>query len=232
MAGYNWGVLLLAIVGVGQFGVSEGANILGVFTSLSPSHLIIQMSMIKVLAEEGHNVTVVTALKPPVTHKDIGVIQVPLSEADERAMSETIASMASQDNSNMMLTMFRTLGQLRFMFKKMQNVLKDQRVRDLYENRDNHFDLVLCGYFMNNYQLGLAQKLKAPVVLAASMNPGEIFNNMFGNPHVSSFVPSMSVAIEKGGVMSFTQRVKNLMMGYAVELLFSFIEYDNAKKYK
>lgn len=227
MVHYNLGILLLAIVGAAQ-----GANILGVFTSLSPSHLIIQMSMVKVLAEEGHNVTVVTALKPVVTHKSIHVVQVPLSAEDERAMSATIAGMASRDNSNMLLSMHRTLGQMKFMLGKMQDVLADQRVRDLYENGDNHFDLVIFGYFLNNYQLGLAHKLKAPSVLAVSMQPGEIFDNMFGNPHVYSFVPTMNLAIEKGSVMTFSQRVKNLIMGHAFELFFKYIEYDSAKVYK
>lgn len=228
MVRYDLGILLLLTI----LGVSQGANILGVFTSLSPSHLIIQMSMVKVLAEEGHNVTVVTALKPVVTHKSIHLVQVPLSAEDERAMSATIAGMASRDNSNMLLTMYRTLGQLQFMLGKMQDVLVDQRVRDLYENGDNHFDLVIFGYFMNNYQLGLAHKLRAPAVLAVSMHPSEMFNNIFGNPHVYSFVPTMNMAIEKGSVMTFTQRVKNLVMGYAIELIFSYIEYDNAKVYR
>lgn len=232
MARLNFGILLAAIVGATLLGESQGANILGVFSSLSPSHLIVEMSMLKVLAEEGHNVTVVTALKPAVSHKDINVVQVPLSEEDQRLMSATIASMASTDNSNMLITMFRVMGQMSFMFEKMQAVLADQRVRDLYENKDNHFDLVVFGFFMNNYQLGLAHKLKAPSVLAAPMLPGELFNGIFGNPNVPSFVPAMNMAVEKGHILTFTERVKNLFMNYAIDFFFWFIENNNSKFYK
>lgn len=228
----NFGILLVAIVGATLWGESQGANILGVFSSLSPSHLIVQMSMVKVLAEEGHNVTVVTALKPPVNHKDINVVQVPLSEEDQRLMSATIASMASTDKSNILVTMYRAMGQMSFIFEKMQDVLADQRVRDLYENKDNHFDLVIFGFFMNNYQLGLAHKLKAPSVLAVSMLPGEIFNGVFGNPNVPSFVPSMNMAVEKGHILTFTERVKNLFLIYALDVFLWFIENNNSKVYK
>lgn len=232
MVRLNLAILLVAIVGASVLGRSQGANILGVFSSLSPSHLIIQMSMVKVLAEAGHNVTVVTALKPPVNHKAINVIQVPLSEEDQRLVSASIASMASTDNSNMLSTMFRIMGQMKFFFEKMQDVLGDQRVRDLYENKDNHFDLVIFGFFMNNYQLGLAHKLKAPSVLAASMPPGEIFNGVFGNPNVPSFVPAMNMAVEKGHILTFTERVKNLFMNYFMDVFLWFMENNNSKIYK
>jgi len=63
---------------------SQGANILAIFSCPSPSHLIIEMSMAKVLAENGHNVTVVTTLKPHVAHKNIKVILIALTEEEEQ----------------------------------------------------------------------------------------------------------------------------------------------------
>lgn len=190
--------VLLLIVSALLISGSQGENILGVFTSLSPSHLIIQMSMAKVLAENGHNVTVVTALNPPVTHKDIKIIQVPLTEEEAQRLSSSIGSMTTRDNSNMIAAMFRTISQMGFMFDKMKEVIMDQRVKDLYENKDHNFDLVMVGFFLNNYQIGIAHKMKVPVVMASSMALNEIFNSMFGNPNAFSYVPVTSQAVEKG----------------------------------
>ncbi|XP_051858762.1 UDP-glucosyltransferase 2-like isoform X1 [Drosophila albomicans] len=224
--------VLLALLSVLLISGCQGGNILGVFTSLSPSHLIIHMSMAKVLAENGHNVTVITALKPVVNHKDITVVQVPMSEEDHKHMSATIAQFASQDNSNMVITMFRSMGQMKFMMDKMRDIMKDQRVKDLYENKDNKFDLVMLGYFLNTYQLGIAHKLKAPVVVAASMPPNEIFNTVVGNPSVASFVPAMNMAVERGQIMTFVQRVQNFLTNIAMKVFFAILENYNANSYK
>ncbi|XP_060666716.1 UDP-glucosyltransferase 2-like [Drosophila nasuta] len=224
--------VLLALLSVLLISGSQGGNILGVFTSLSPSHLIVQLAMANVLAENGHNVTVITALKPPVTYKNITVVQVPMSEEDHKQTSAIFAQFASQDNSNIFMTMYRSMGQMKFMMDKMRDVMKDQRVKDLYENKDNKFDLVMLGYFLNSYQLGIAHKFKAPVVIAASMPPMEIFNNVVGNPSASSFVPAMNMAVERGQIMTFVQRVQNFLTNVATEVFFGFLENYNANTYK
>jgi len=221
--------LLLVIMSALLIGGSQGANILGVFTSISPSHLIIQMSVAKILAENGHNVTVVTALKPPVNHKDITVVQVPLSEEDNQRMSSSIASMAMRDNSNMITSMFRSISQMGFMFDKMKDVIKDRRVVDLYENKDNTFDLVLMGYFLNNYQLGIGHKLKVPIIIVSAM---PISNSILGNPNGYSYVPGKNMGVEKGRVMTFSQRMMNFFSHMAMQVFFSILENNNANAYK
>ncbi|EDW76284.2 uncharacterized protein Dwil_GK14744 [Drosophila willistoni] len=47
----------------------------------------------RVLADNGHNVTIVTSLKPPIRHKDFNVIHVPLNAAEEQRMSATYLEM-------------------------------------------------------------------------------------------------------------------------------------------
>ncbi|XP_060647778.1 UDP-glucosyltransferase 2-like [Drosophila nasuta] len=224
--------VLLALLNILLISSCQGGNILGVFTSLSPSHLIIHMSMANVLAENGHNVTVVTALKPAVNHKNITVVQVPLSEEDHKHMSAAMAQFASQDHSNMFGAIFGLMGRLQFMMAKMRDIMKDQRVKDLYENKDNKFDLVILGYFFNTYQLGIAHKLKAPVVIAATMPPNEMFNRVVGNPSAASFVPAMNMAVERGEIMTFVQRIQNFLTNIVIELFFGILENNNANTYK
>jgi len=76
--------VLLLLLGV--VASTQGANILGLFSSHSQSHLIIHMSVAKALAEAGHNVTVVSMLKPKLTHKDIHLIVIPMKDEQELIM--------------------------------------------------------------------------------------------------------------------------------------------------
>jgi len=222
------GIYLLLATAICALGGCHGANILGVFPSLSPSHLIIQMSTAKVLAERGHNVTVITVLKPVVNHKNITVIMVPLTKEESQQMSDTIGAMSKTDNSNMILSMLRMMGQMEFMFDKMAGALKDDRVRDLYLNRDNKFDLVLSGYFMNVYQLGFAKKVKAPVIVVATMPPNQLLNPLIGNPLEIAYVPSISDSVEKGKGMSFRQR----LAGYSSSFFFGIFDFVTQRRSK
>ncbi|XP_068151168.1 UDP-glucosyltransferase 2-like [Drosophila tropicalis] len=224
-------ILLLALAGAVLISGSQSANILGIFTSISPSHVIIQMSMIKVLAENGHNVTVITTLKPVVNHPNITVIQIPLTPEEDKQLTQMITGMTNQESKNMFYTMYQIATQMTLVFDKMESVIIDQRVKDLYENHDNRFDLVFLGFFMNNFQLGLAQKLKAPVVIAASMAPSEILNYLVGNPAELSYVPTFQIAVEKNQAMTFGQRLKNYIASVGSFLFVTYIGHRNGKIY-
>ncbi|XP_016948422.1 UDP-glucosyltransferase 2 [Drosophila biarmipes] len=223
-------VLLLAIAMAAFMGGSQGANILGLFPSLSPSHLIIQMSAAKVLAEKGHNVTVVTVLKPVVNHKNINVIQVPLTKEESQLMSDTIGKMSKNDNSNMAVSLIRMTGQMDFMFRKNAETLMDDRVRDLYLNRDNKFDLVLSGFFMNDFQLGFARKVNAPVIVVATMPPNQMLNPLIGNPLEISYAGSNDV--EQGKGATFKQRLTSYITSYAFGIFTYLSEKRNRELYK
>ncbi|EDW76287.2 uncharacterized protein Dwil_GK14743 [Drosophila willistoni] len=189
------------------------------------------MSMVKVLAENGHNVTVITTLKPVVNHPNITVIRIPLTPEEEKQLTQMITGMTNQESKNMIYTMYRIATQMTLVFDKMESVMIDQRVKDLYENQDNRFDLVFLGFFMNNYQLGLAQKLKAPVVIAASVPPSEIMNYLIGNPAELAYVPTFQIAVEKNQGMTFGQRLKNYIASLGSSVFVTYLENKNGKIY-
>ncbi|XP_062137933.1 UDP-glucosyltransferase 2-like [Drosophila sulfurigaster albostrigata] len=221
----------LAIIAAVLINCTQGANILAVFSCPSPSHLIVEISMAKVLAENGHNVTVVTSMKPHVTHKNMHIIQVDLTEEENQSMKDTMAKLTARDNSDTLSALFRIRQQFEFMFNKNRDVMKDQRVKDLYENKDNKFDLVMIGYFLNNFQIGIAQKLKVPVVLASSMFQWEIFYSTLGNPREIAYVPNIGVFGKIGSTLTFSQRVFGLI-SFAIQRVFTyFLEKDNAALY-
>lgn len=224
--------LFAALLGTLLISAVHSANILALFTCLSPSHLIVEISMAKVLAENGHNVTVVTTLKPHVTHKNLNIIHLALAEKDLKLWKNSVADMAKNDNSNMIAALFRMRGQMQFMFDKNVEVMRDSRVIDFYENKDNKFDLVMIGYFLNNFQMGIAHKLKVPVVIASSMFQWEIFNNMLGNPRELSYVPSVDFHVDKSRPMNFKERLQNVVMTAFVRFWTCLIDQDNAQAYK
>ncbi|KAH8404801.1 hypothetical protein KR222_003850, partial [Zaprionus bogoriensis] len=224
-------LLLSAFFGTLLFSSVHGANILGIFTCFSPSHLIIEISMAKVLAEHGHNVTVVTTLKPHVSHENLNIIHIVLSEEDIQNWKNSIADMAKVDNTNMITALFRLREQMAFMFSKNVEVMYDPRVKDLYENKDNKFDLVMIGYFMNNFQMGIAHKLRVPVVIASSMFQWEIFDNMLGNPRGLSYIPTVDLQIERGRPLNFRERLYNLISAGFQRIFTYQIDRDNAQAY-
>ncbi|XP_043660169.1 UDP-glycosyltransferase UGT5 [Drosophila teissieri] len=221
----------LALQIVALIAGAHGANILGLFTSLSPSHLVIQMSMARILAEQGHNMTVVTVLKPPSLHKNINHILVPMDEDALQAFSTLVGGISKTDNSNAIVSMFRSVRQISEAFSKIGDVMKHQLVTDLYEHPDNKFDLLMVGYFMNSYQLALAHKLKVPVVVAVS-NPPSFLGYMLGNPWEVSYVPALNMNIESGQSPGFGQRGLNLLGSLANRLFMFVIELKNTKIYR
>ncbi|XP_051858241.1 UDP-glycosyltransferase UGT5-like [Drosophila albomicans] len=225
----SYGVFF-ALFGAILISGAHGANILGVFSCPAPSHLIIEMSMAKVLAENGHNVTVVTTLQPVVTHKNIKVILVPMTKEQQEGVNKMMASVIQTDNSDTGTAFLRMRSQLKIMFDKNREVMEDQRVKDLYENKDNKFDLVMLGYFLNNFQLAIAQKLKVPVVIASSTFQWGVFDSMTANPADIAYVPAMGVNFNKGPI-DLKQRFSNFISTLFEKLFVYLIEKDNAEVY-
>ncbi|XP_068150986.1 UDP-glycosyltransferase UGT5-like [Drosophila tropicalis] len=116
---------------------------------------------------------------------------------------------------------------LRIMFE----VLKDQRVKDLYENKDNKFDLVISGYFVNNYQFGLAHKLKAPLIISFSAQPFGLLNTLVGNPLELSYVPAMYTVVKTGETMTFGQRLYTFILTAVQTVWFAVYDWENERRY-
>ncbi|XP_043643599.1 UDP-glycosyltransferase UGT5 [Drosophila teissieri] len=216
--GYFWIVLAVTSLIYG----AEGANILGLFPSLSPSHLIISMSVAKILADQGHNVTVVTVLEPTITHKNINLVSVPMTKAEIKQRSETIGAKQKNTSPNRLISILNMSGQMDSMLRKMADVLKDERVQGLYLNKDNHFDLVISGYFMNDYQLGFARKVNAPVVVLAPSSPSQMLNSLIGNPHDK---------VQKEEGMTFGQRLDSYITSLLYGIFVRQIDQRNRQYY-
>ncbi|XP_075152430.1 UDP-glucosyltransferase 2-like [Haematobia irritans] len=221
---------LIACLGWLQITSTNGANILGLFVSHSPSHLIVHMSVVKVLAEHGHNVTVVVSQKPKVTHKDINVILIPPSEEIQKFINDEVPAMAQKKN-NIFTTFQNLLGSLRMLIDMQAHTLADPRFTALYDNPDTKFDLVIAGIFMNNCLLGVAAKFKVPLILSWMLPPTVMTDDLIGNPHETSYVPGMGLGVKIGEKMTFKQRIENFFSNAFFKIVEILFDMRNVKFY-
>lgn len=223
--------LLLALFALHAPAPTEGANILGVFTSHSPSHLIIHMSIMKALAEDGHNVTVASSMQPKVTHKNIKHIVIPLSDAEEKQLNDGMSVMAKAKPS-MWTTLKTMFGSLSLLIDKQVDVLEDERFTELYRNKGNKFDAVIVGFFFNSYQVGLGAKFNCPIIVSWTGPPMEQTDKIIGNPILTASVATMNVAVEPGKAMNFKQRVANFFSTLGFRVFGAYLDYKNTGFYK
>lgn len=228
--GCSLGGLLVALLALQTMPQgTEGANILGVFTSHSPSHFIVHMSIMKTLAEKGHNVTVVSSVPPKVTHKSINHIVVPMSAEDEKVLNDGMAGMVKEKPSiwNTMKSIFSSLAML---IDKQVDVLEDPRFQELYLNKGNKFDVVFVGFFFNTYQVALGARFNCPVIISWSGPPMMMVNEVLGNPELSS-VPQMHISAPPGQPMNFQQRMQNFASTLGFNALSIFLNHKYNKFY-
>ncbi|KAH8279581.1 hypothetical protein KR018_003401 [Drosophila ironensis] len=209
--------------------VTQGANILGVFTSHIPSHLIVHMSLMKPLAQRGHNVTVLSSLPPKETHERIKHILVPLNAEEEQVLSEGMAGMVTKKQTIHSMITAASKTQSILMYKQV-DVLEDPRFKELYLNEDNRFDVVFFGYFFNSYQVGLGARFKCPVIVSRCGPAMPMINELLGNPELSS-VPQMQVAVAQGQPMNFKQRWQNFVVNIGFTMFNFYLNNKNHQFY-
>lgn len=192
--------LLFAITFLFACEISFASRILFLFPIQSKSHLIIVQSLSTTLAEKGHEVTVVSPFplsKPMKNYRDI---KIPLSEE-----SNFINGMVMNSNQSMLWSM--TLA-VRIVTDLGESMLEMPEFKKMI--REESFDLVIIGLFMNNFLLGIGEKLNCPTMML-SVNPGFAGTSvLFGNPLGVSAVPHM--ALPENGRLNFISRLKNFLL--------------------
>uniref|UniRef100_T1PIB5 UDP-glucoronosyl and UDP-glucosyl transferase n=1 Tax=Musca domestica TaxID=7370 RepID=T1PIB5_MUSDO len=180
------------------------------------------MSVVKVLAERGHNVTVVVTQKPKVTHKDINVIVIPPKPDVEEKLNREVSGMALKKNS-LINTVSNFFGSLSLLIDMQRDALQDARFTALYDNPQ--YDLVIIGFFFNNFQLGAAARFKAPVAISWSGPSISMTDNFIGNPLEVSYVPNMNMAIKAGEKMTLLQRIQNIFMNGFFDMIMTAMDF-------
>lgn len=171
-------IILLVTVIVNFTQNSEAANILGLFINGHQSHLLVYASVINLLIERGHNVTIVTTLDVQniIEVKKINWIKLPNN------YTETIITR----NSNHITG----LDKIERMLERIENTSKFMQDPEWQEflKQENNYDLMILGYLFNDYQLGLGEHFKCPVALIWTGQPIGFIHSLMGNPEERHYV--------------------------------------------
>uniref|UniRef100_W8BNH9 UDP-glucuronosyltransferase 2C1 n=1 Tax=Ceratitis capitata TaxID=7213 RepID=W8BNH9_CERCA len=181
---------------------ANAARILGFFPSPSRSHLLIHCAVADTLARAGHNVTVI-ATKPNMYPKaPYNYIQL-----DTPLLPDTFMNVLVNDPP----PFYKRYPMLLSEVTKMNN--RTLSHPDLQEFLRNHgedaFDLLLLGYFGNEFHLGLGAHFKCPVVISFMMQPFFVINELIGNPSEHAYVPTLFSGLKQP--MDFWARLQNYL---------------------
>ncbi|XP_055837485.1 UDP-glucosyltransferase 2-like [Episyrphus balteatus] len=192
----------------------DGARILGFFPTTSKSHLIIHSAVAKAIAEQGHDVTVVSTHKSIQKNPPFRYIQLDIDGFSASKLSEMVVNPPPfYKKMHVMLTTFNGYA---------NSSLNHPEVKKLMA--EESFDLVILGYFFNDFLLGLGAHFKCPVVLSFMINTVPAVNGYVGNPNEVSYVPSTLAGGKQP--MGFFQRVINfLFVNVGERLLVSNLHY-------
>lgn len=163
-------------------------------------------------------VTVVSGFPPnnpvPETYHHI---HVPLNTQKYEDLSKQLMKVAEANkvSFNLFLTFFSELEE------RNAEVFNHPDVLRLKETES--FDLVIFGWFVNDYQIGFAAHFKCPAVYIFLQKPTYISRRYVGVPNGLSYNPTTFNYVE--GNMNFFQRMANFIYGGIEFLLINGIDY-------
>lgn len=89
--------------------------------------------------------------------------------------------------------------------------------------RENTFDLIVFGWFFNDFQVGLAAHFKCPAVYVVSMGAVKPVGDLVGNPLGVAYTPMVGSSIVSP--MNFANRVFNFVGTFAMTGLMAAMQY-------
>lgn len=178
------------------------AKILIVFPTLSISHVIPLQSLAKALAEQGHKITFVSAFPQTEPIKNYRDIIIPYNEEDKAFVTEV----AKDPKGASMIKMLSGLPAM--IYKIGNNTLNMPEMKKLMN--EEKFDLLIAGFFMTEFVLGLGDHFKCPTIVFSPAGVFSTLSNMVGNPISPDSVPHF--AKQAVDVKTFFGRVQNFLV--------------------
>ncbi|CAH0555383.1 unnamed protein product [Brassicogethes aeneus] len=179
----------------------ESSKILGVFPMAAHSHYTLGFTLMKELAERGHEVTFIT----PYRHKE------DIENLKLVSVEEVVEGVTEQKKQLYNMHEWSFYYQAKFILnigidftRKIFNI---KSVKDLLRSKEK-FDVIIMENFINDAFIGLGNHFKAPVILIAPGPTTYLCNYFVSNPSPSSYVPN--IASRFSSDMTLIERMKNL----------------------
>ncbi|XP_073825499.1 UDP-glucosyltransferase 2-like [Musca autumnalis] len=192
--------LLLSLVALFSNEISA-YKYLGVIHTAAKSHFIVGSSLIKALAEKGHEVYVISPFPQKTPIKNYHDIPVP---SVLTAMEGEINNLFTHNERSMIENV---VNYYKMGVNITETVLLEPAVQKLIAS--NHtFDAVICEVFLSEALFGLSELFNAPLIGLGTFGAASWNTDMVGSPSPPSYVPGMGLKFSN--YMTLTERVGNL----------------------
>jgi glucuronosyltransferase len=214
------GVRLLKIIIALLIANSECAKILVLYPTISKSHIIPLQTLSLALAEKGHEITFVSTYPLDKQVKNYRDIKIPFDEADKEFLNEVAKDPKGKGITYMfpkLTGLIYKLGNETLQMKEMKKLMNEEK-----------FDVVIVGYFLTEFMLGVADHFKCPSIL---FSPGPTFmviSQALGNPFGTSGTPHLMLPVK----MDFVGRLKTFLATGAELMATQYLKYRARQVYE
>lgn len=201
----------------------ECSNILIIQTSLTKSHSLPLQILAKSLAEErNHQVTFVTPFPFNKNISNLREIVVPYDKTD----LDIVNKMAESTKDKTFIEIGFSLSKV--ISKVGNDTLQMEETKNLMKN--NKFDLLILGYQMNEFMLGLGDHFNCSTILFSPSGMIGQLERIMGNPFS---LAGSNHFILHGKELNFIGRLRNFML-YAYDYLIirNIFEFYGKKVYR
>lgn len=210
-------VALLAISSPDIKGV-QSAKILCVFPSPGRSHVLVGQTLLKALAERGHEVTMVSPFKLSKPVPNYREIYIPADDTVSRMTKSFLEK--PQNMFKVMPTMVASV------LETANRTITDPKFLAI---KNEQFDVVISGLFIADFFLGIGPHFNAPIVALWSAGQTKFTSDLVGNPRALEAVPH--VMLGPKGPMGFVSRMKNLLIGVLENMMTIYLTYKQKPYY-
>lgn len=202
----------------------RSAKILGIFPMSSRSHYILGSSLLKGLAEHGHEVTMISPFEeknPPKNSIFKNVVLTGFVEDHDRKHSpyrfkknfffkNVLGKLKMFDPFAKKQISFGLITAMSNLFIQMtEDVIAHPNVQKLLKS-DATFDIVIIEEFKNHALKAFSQHYGAHLVVLSTISANSWVNDLVGNPTPLSYVPGMMLGYPSN--MTFKERLFNCGM--------------------
>ncbi|XP_055857860.1 UDP-glucosyltransferase 2-like isoform X6 [Episyrphus balteatus] len=193
------------------FQVNHSANVLCMFTSPHITNLKIFMAVANTLIERDHNLTIVTTIPIPIgfiPKKNFRHIFLEIPFESARVFTDVNTQLAIDplSKTNDFKSFFQTVH---ISTRIQRNALMQSEFKEFFAE-ENKFDLMILGYLLNDFMVGVAPRYDCPIAIISLSGPFGAIGEWIGNPSAISYVQVPFVG--KSQPMSFIERFQNLML--------------------
>ncbi|KAG5893417.1 hypothetical protein JTB14_024330 [Gonioctena quinquepunctata] len=194
--------------------VANGAKILGVFPYCAHSHFTLGFTLMKELADRGHEVTFINSFPQKNPIKNLRDVPIEGLRSQMDSFHRIFVETGKYSIWNQMDFMYR------LSIRYTETVLKAKNVQDLL-NSDEKFDLVILEQFSNEAMAIFPHKFNCPFVYFTPGPTTVINNHLFAIPAPPSYVPHILTTY--ASKMSFWQRLMNTFYVFTSEFFMHYI---------